>query len=90
MKFQRICIPVNINWVDALNEDNTLKDISQLKEIYKEIDSSKEIIVYCHSGMRASYGWFVLSKVLKYPMLNFLTAQGLYWNLSNWKNERQI
>jgi len=71
---------VNINWENLMNPDGTLKNISELKSILKNIDKNKEIIVYCVSGTRASYMWFVLTEVLKYPDVKVFDGSMIAWN----------
>lgn len=42
---------------------NVMKDISQLKEIYKDIPKEKEIILYCDGGAEAALNFIVLEKL---------------------------
>jgi thiosulfate/3-mercaptopyruvate sulfurtransferase len=45
-------------WVNP--ETKLIKPYSELRNLYRGIDSSKATIVYCHSGRRSSFGYFVL------------------------------
>jgi len=71
---------VNIDWNNLLNPDGTLKSVTELKSILKNVDRNKEIIVYCVSGTRASYMWFVLTKVLKYSNVKLYDGSMIAWN----------
>ncbi|HED05994.1 MAG TPA: hypothetical protein ENI61_04855 [Ignavibacteria bacterium] len=71
---------VNIDWNNLLNTDGTLKSVTELKSILKNIDKNKEIIVYCVSGTRASYMKFVLTDVLKYSNVKLFDGSMIEWN----------
>lgn len=71
---------VNIDWNNLLNLDGTLKDTMELKSLLKDIDKNKEIIVYCVSGTRASYMWFVLTDVLEYSNVKLFDGSMIEWN----------
>lgn len=64
---------INVSWSKAVNEDGTIKSVSELKEIYANagIDGSKPIITYCRIGERSSHSWFVLKKILGYNAINY-------------------
>ena len=64
---------INVSWGKAVNEDGTIKSVSELKEIYTNagIDGSKPIITYCRIGERSSHSWFVLKKILGYDAINY-------------------
>ncbi|PLX46521.1 MAG: sulfurtransferase [Deltaproteobacteria bacterium] len=57
-------IPTSINieyksaWVD--NESKAIKDYAGLLETYRGLDPTKTIILYCHSGRRASFTYLIL------------------------------
>ncbi|NOX96792.1 MAG: sulfurtransferase [Nitrospirae bacterium] len=74
---------VNINWENLLNSDGTLKSLAELKSILKNIDKNKEIIVYCVSGTRASYMWFVLTEVLGYKNVKVFDGSMIAWKYKN-------
>ena len=64
---------VNVPWAKAVNPDGTLKSPTELKTLYAAagIDGSKPIITSCRIGERSSHSWFVLSRVLGYPVRNY-------------------
>ena len=64
---------INVPWGKAVNEDGTIKSVSELKELYASvgIDGSKPIITYCRIGERSSHTWFVLKKILGYDVRNY-------------------
>ncbi|WP_244475903.1 sulfurtransferase [Methylobacterium sp. Leaf93] len=64
---------VNVPWGKAVNPDGTLKSVAELKKLYADvgIDGSKPIITSCRIGERSSHSWFVLSRVLGYPVRNY-------------------
>ncbi len=70
---------VNVDWNNLLNSEGTLKSVTELKSILKNIDKNKEIIVYCVSGTRASYMWFVLTDVLNYPNVKLFDGSMIEW-----------
>ncbi|ELA9196557.1 sulfurtransferase [Vibrio parahaemolyticus] len=55
---------IHINWTEALNEDTSLKSKAELKAIYGDIIQEKNVIVYCHSGVRSAHTTMVLSEIL--------------------------
>ncbi len=81
-EFERGHIPgaINIDWNTLLNPDGTLKKTGELKSILKDVNKDKEIIVYCVSGTRASYMWFVLTEVLKYSNVKLFDGSMIEWN----------
>ncbi|MCR8635882.1 sulfurtransferase [Paenibacillus radicis (ex Xue et al. 2023)] len=44
---------VNYFWKNAFTAEGSLKETGELKELFNEVDGSKEIIVYCGSGVTA-------------------------------------
>lgn len=53
----------NYYWKDNLNDDNTIKDISYLKERFKNSFDKKEVIVYCGSGIDAAFNFLTLDEI---------------------------
>lgn len=53
---------VNVNYEDAWVDTRTkkLKSYSALQERYRGLDETKGVIVYCNSGRRSSFSYFVL------------------------------
>lgn len=64
---------VNVPWAKAVNPDGTVKSTAELKALYAAagIDGSKPIITSCRIGERSSHSWFVLSRILGYPVRNY-------------------
>ena len=44
----------------TLRRDGTLKDATQLNELYSNLDKGREVTTYCQSGYRAAHSWLVL------------------------------
>lgn len=51
-------VDYRLNWADP--ESKTLKSYEQLRELYRGLDPTKGVIVYCHSGRRSSFSYYVL------------------------------
>jgi thiosulfate/3-mercaptopyruvate sulfurtransferase len=62
LKLGHIPTAVNVdyvlNWVDP--DTKLLKPYPELQELYRGLNSSKGVVVYCHSGRRSSFSYFVL------------------------------
>jgi thiosulfate/3-mercaptopyruvate sulfurtransferase len=62
LKLGHIPTAVNIdyttNWVDT--ESKRIKDYGALQERYRGLDTRKTVIVYCNSGRRSSFSYFIL------------------------------
>jgi thiosulfate/3-mercaptopyruvate sulfurtransferase len=60
---------LNVEWVNAVNEDGTFKDAATLYKLYTTAGflPDKEIITYCQTGVRGAHTWFVLTELLGYP-----------------------
>ncbi|AYD39972.1 sulfurtransferase [Clostridium fermenticellae] len=54
---------VNYYWKDNLNNDNTIKVISYLKEKFNSLFDKKEVIVYCGSGIDAAFNFLILDEI---------------------------
>ncbi|MCW2541883.1 MAG: Thiosulfate sulfurtransferase [Frankiales bacterium] len=55
---------VNVPWSKAANEDGTFKSDDELRELYSQLDLSKDSIAYCRIGERSSHSWFALHELL--------------------------
>lgn len=64
---------VNVPWAKAVNPDGTIKPVAELRKLYGEagIDGLKPVITSCRIGERSSHSWFVLSRILGYPVRNY-------------------
>ena len=79
-------------WIWETSDDTvyTVKDVEQLAQAARGILGTpreggmhrhfyRDIIVYCGVGGYASALWFVLSEVLKYPMVRFFDGSAQEW-----------
>jgi thiosulfate/3-mercaptopyruvate sulfurtransferase len=55
---------LNVPWSKAANDDGTFRSDDELRELYKDLDTSKETIAYCRIGERSSHTWFALHELL--------------------------
>lgn len=54
---------VNFLWEQIKKADSEILPESELKLLYSFIDPSKEIIIYCGSGVTACYNWIALKHI---------------------------
>jgi len=62
-------IPATKN-INHNQKNSSLKNIEQLKDIYKNVDKTKKIIIYCAAGRISSTNYFVLRE-LGYDVANY-------------------
>jgi thiosulfate/3-mercaptopyruvate sulfurtransferase len=62
LKLGHIPTAVNINYTDAWTdpEKKGIRPYAELQKLYRGIDPSKGIIVYCNSGRRSSFSYYIL------------------------------
>jgi thiosulfate/3-mercaptopyruvate sulfurtransferase len=62
LKLGHVPTAVNINYEAAWTDDTSkkIKTFPQLRELYKGLDPSKGIIVYCNSGRRSAFSYYIL------------------------------
>ena len=76
---------VNLNWVDSMDPDNSLrlKPKRELKSILSErrITPDREVIVYCQTHHRSAHSWMML-RHLGYPRV-----RGYAGSWSEWGND---
>lgn len=62
LKLGHIPTAVNINYQAAWTgfESKAIKPYAELKKLYRGLDPAKGVIVYCNSGRRSSFSYFVL------------------------------
>ena len=62
LKLGHIPTAVNINYQDAWADTSSkqIKSYDELRSLYAGLDSSKGVIVYCNSGRRSSFSYFIL------------------------------
>lgn len=51
-------VPYDTGWIDE--ETKRIKPYNELQELYRGIDPDKAVVVYCHSGRRSSFSYFIL------------------------------
>jgi len=87
----RIPGSVNIDWTEAINYDaGTFKNKDEIKAIYaaKGIDSTTNVVVYCHSGVRSSHTTFVLTELLGYKNVKNYDGSWIEWSYHKMPLER--
>lgn len=62
LKLGHIPTAVNINYVEAWTDGQSknIKSYIELQNLYAGLDSSKGVIVYCASGRRSSFSYYIL------------------------------
>ncbi|NQZ77629.1 MAG: sulfurtransferase [Ekhidna sp.] len=78
----RIPGSIHADWMIALDTaTNKFKPINELEMIYKELLQSKNsrIVTYCHSGVRSSHTFFVLTELLGYREVQNFDGSWLEW-----------
>lgn len=62
LKLGHIPTAVNINYESAWTDPETkaIKPYSELRELYRGLDPSKGVILYCNSGRRSAFSYYVL------------------------------
>lgn len=80
----RINQAINIDWATAVDYNGTKKFRSreELTETYQSsvIDSSKQIIIYCHTGVRSAHTFFVLTELLGYKNVKNYDGSWTEWS----------
>jgi 3-mercaptopyruvate sulfurtransferase SseA/sterol desaturase/sphingolipid hydroxylase (fatty acid hydroxylase superfamily) len=83
-KAGRIPSSIHIDWAANIDYhgDQLLLSEAELTQLYegKGITKDKEIIVYCHSGVRSAFSAFVLSEVLKFPNVGNFDGSWIEWS----------
>ncbi len=72
---------VHVDWRLTMNQDSTIKDAGELKRLYESagVTPDKKIIVYCSTGVRGAYSWFVLKELLGYPDVSLYDGSWAEW-----------
>jgi thiosulfate/3-mercaptopyruvate sulfurtransferase len=65
LKLGHIPTAVNINYEAAWTDPETkgIKSYSELRKLYRGLDPSKGVIVYCNSGRRSAFSYFILQLI---------------------------
>ncbi|WP_066175765.1 sulfurtransferase [Bacillus marinisedimentorum] len=76
-------------WVEysqATSEEGTLKSKEELEDLYGEIiESNKEVISYCQSGVRSAYTWLVLTQALGYERVQNYDGSWIEWSYNSYE-----
>jgi thiosulfate/3-mercaptopyruvate sulfurtransferase len=59
--------------------DTKLKPVSELTANFSMITKDKEVILYCKTGTTASFTYFILKSILKYPNVKVYDGAYLDW-----------
>lgn len=59
--------------------DSKLKPVSELTANFAKVPKDKEVILYCKTGTTASFTYFVLKSILKYPNVKVYDGAYLDW-----------
>lgn len=74
---------INVTGSEAANDKAThlFKNAEEIRKAFadKNIDDSREIYVYCHSGDRAAHGYFVLKHLLGFKNVRVYDGSWLEW-----------
>ncbi|MGD9876362.1 sulfurtransferase [Desulfococcus sp.] len=62
-------VDYRLNWVDE--EHKKLKPYADLRKLYRGLDSNRAVIVYCDSGRRGSFGYFVMRVMGIQPVMSY-------------------
>lgn len=80
----RIPTSIHWDWGNAVNfeSDYTLKSTKDLAYMLDSchISAEKNIIVYCHTGVRSSHTYFVLTELLGYPHVSNYDGSWSEWS----------
>ncbi|MCF7918397.1 MAG: sulfurtransferase [Candidatus Cloacimonetes bacterium] len=73
---------INFNYVQLLNEDETLKSKEEIAALLKSanITSDKEIILYCATSVRAGIVYVALTSLLDYPQVRVYDGAFYEWD----------
>ncbi len=69
-------VDYRLNWTDP--DTKAMKPYEELLELYRGLDPDRPVIVYCHSGRRASFGYFVL-RLLGFRDVILYEASWMEW-----------
>jgi thiosulfate/3-mercaptopyruvate sulfurtransferase len=92
--FERGRIPgsIHIDWVNAMNyQEQTFKTKEELKLLFSSygMDSSSQVVTYCHSGVRSAHTLFVLTQLLGYQNVRNYDGSWVEWSFHQLPFERK-
>lgn len=88
LKGGRIPSAIHIDWAHAIdyNGDKRIRSTNELEELYAPLKNApdKQVIVYCHTGMRSAHTTFILSQVMGFQ--NVLNYDGSWTEWSHFED----
>lgn len=72
----------HIDWIDAVDPiTNKFRSIDELDSLYKQVvdSANSQIVTYCHSGVRSSHTFFILSELLGYTNVQNFDGSWVEW-----------
>ncbi len=80
----RIPGAVHVQWDDGAAADGSFLPTGQLAKMYRKVGAApdREIVPYCRLGVRASYTWFVLKRLLGYERVRNYDGSWTEWGNS--------
>lgn len=64
---------------ESMIDGSKLKSVSELTTLFASVPKDKEVILYCKTGTSASYTYYVMKEILKYPNLKLYDGAYLDW-----------
>lgn len=77
---------VQFCYSNCMNHDTELstKNLDELRDMYAPLAAPDDtVLVYCHSGVRSAYVWFVLSEMLGYSHVYNYDGSWIEWSYFN-------
>lgn len=77
----RIPGAIHFYFEDNTSQDERFKSITELERMYDShgITKDKEILIYCRTGHRSTFTWFVLTRLLGYPNVRVYDGSWTEW-----------
>ncbi|HVR38644.1 MAG TPA: sulfurtransferase [Thermoanaerobaculia bacterium] len=70
---------MNVFWKDALDADEKLLSVAELRKLHERVDRAKPVVTYCRTGMQSSFEYYVL----RYLGYNVALYDGSFLEWSN-------
>jgi thiosulfate/3-mercaptopyruvate sulfurtransferase len=81
----RILGSVHIEWMESVNyKEGTFKSIDELERVFNAhgVNSTTNVVTYCHSGVRSSHTLFVLTQLLGYKTIRNYDGSWVEWSFN--------
>ena len=77
----RIPGAVHVFFEDNTSQDERFKPLAELQRMYesKGVTKDKEVLIYCRTGHRSTFSWFVLTHLLGYPNVRVYDGSWTEW-----------